>query len=84
VDAKFVVKEEGIMLKSVEVIIEKNGQVRLLEPIKSGLRYRAILTIIDEKPDEIAETVLLSEAVLSEDWNRPEEEKAWAHLQKAR
>ena len=82
--AKFVVKEEGSMLKSVEVIIEKNGQVRLLEPLKPGLRYRAILTIIDEKPDEIAETVLLSEVTLSEDWNRPEEEKAWAHLQKDR
>lgn len=72
------------MLKSVEAIIEKNGEVRLLEPVRPGLRCRAILTIIDEKPDGIAETALLSEAVLSEDWNRPEEDKAWSHLQKAR
>jgi len=73
------------MLKSVEAIIEKNGEVRLLEPVKPGLRCRAILTIIiDEKPDDIAETALLSESVLSEDWNRPEEDKAWSHLQKAR
>jgi hypothetical protein len=28
--------------------------------------------------------VLLSEAVLAEDWNRPEEDEAWAHLQPAR
>jgi hypothetical protein len=28
----------------------------------------------------VTETVLLSEAALAEDWNRPEEKKAWAHL----
>lgn len=32
----------------------------------------------------IAETVLLSEPALAEDWNRPEEDKAWAHLQLGR
>jgi len=30
--------------------------------------------ILDEKSDVISETALLSEAALSEDWNRPEEE----------
>lgn len=30
--------------------------------------------------DVISETALLSEAALS-DWNRPEEDEAWAHLQ---
>jgi hypothetical protein len=38
-------------------------------------------------PDEVRlevvvdETALLSEAALAEDWNRPEEDAAWAHLQ---
>ena len=33
-----------------------------------------------EKPLRIPDTALLSEAALS-DWNRPEEDEAWAHLQ---
>ncbi|MFH0811907.1 MAG: hypothetical protein V2A69_03595 [Pseudomonadota bacterium] len=72
------------MLKSVEAIIEKNGEVRLQEPIHLSSPCRAIVTILDEKSDVIAETALLSEAALSEDWNRPEEEEAWSHLQKVR
>lgn len=28
-----------------------------------------------------AKTALLSEAALAEDWNRPEEDEAWKHLQ---
>lgn len=72
------------MLKSVEAIIEKNGEVHLQEPIHLSSPCRAIVTILDEKSDVIAETALLSEAVLSEDWNRQEEEEAWSHLQKVR
>ena len=70
------------MLKFVEAIIEKNGEVRLQKPILLKTRCRAILTILDEKPEIIDETALLSEVALSEDWNRPEEEEAWSHLQK--
>jgi hypothetical protein len=29
----------------------------------------------------IPETALLSEQALAEDWNRPEEDAAWSHLQ---
>ncbi|MEA1896788.1 MAG: hypothetical protein U9N53_03905 [Bacteroidota bacterium] len=70
------------MLKSVEAIIEKNGEVCLQEPIHLRKRCKAILTILDETSEIIAETALLSETVLSEDWNRPEEAEAWSHLQK--
>jgi hypothetical protein len=31
----------------------------------------------------IDEVTLLSEAALAEDWNRPEEDAAWSHLQRA-
>ena len=31
-----------------------------------------------------SECALLSEAALAEDWNRPEENQAWAHLQQER
>ena len=72
------------MLIAVEAIIEKNGKVRLQKPIHLSSPCRAIVTILDEKSDVISETALLSEVALSEDWNRPEEEEAWSHLQKVR
>jgi hypothetical protein len=30
---------------------------------------------------KVSETALLSEPALAEDWNRPEEDEAWSHLQ---
>ena len=70
------------MLKTIEAIIDEQGRVRLLEPAGiSGVR-RALVTVLDELPSErINETALLSEEALS-DWNRPEEDAAWQHLQK--
>ena len=67
------------MLKSVEATIEANGEVHLLEPIHIGHLHRAIVTII-EYP-EIPETALLSQPALAQDWERPEEDVAWSHLQ---
>ena len=32
----------------------------------------------------LAESAFLSEAALAQDWDRPEEDEAWAHLQPAR
>jgi hypothetical protein len=72
------------MLKSVEAIIDKNGKVHLKETIHLPSPSRAIVTILDEEAHAIAETALLSETALSVDWNRPEEDEAWSHLQKAR
>ena len=70
------------MLKSIEATIEKDGRVRLLEPVRLSHACRAIVTIIEEP--QIPETALLSEAALGEDWNRPEEDEAWSHLQQVR
>jgi len=67
------------MLKSVEATIETNGEVHLLEPVRVGHSCRAIVTIIDE-PD-VPETALLSQEALARDWDRPEEDAAWSHLQ---
>jgi len=36
--------------------------------------------IKQRKLSEIPETMLLSEASLSKDWNTPEEDEAWANL----
>jgi hypothetical protein len=71
-----------LMIQTVEAIIDQNGNVHLLEAIKLTAVKRALVTILDEEPiGAISETALLSEAALAEDWNRPEEEKAWQHLQ---
>ena len=67
------------MMTSIEATIEKDGVVRLKESIRLAHPCRAIVTIVDEP--SVAETALLSEAALAEDWNRPEEDAAWSHLQ---
>jgi hypothetical protein len=53
------------MTQSYQGSIDENGNIRL---DKSAM--------IDS-----LETALLSEKALAEDWNRPEEDAAWAHLQ---
>ena len=71
------------MHRTVEAIIDADGRVRLLEPIEPGATRRALLTILDEPAEEASNLpALLSEAAL-EDWNRPEEDEAWSHLQPA-
>lgn len=69
------------MLQTYEATIDKNGQIRLNENIQLPVGYRVLVTILDEPEIHIVETALLSEAALAKDWNRPEEEAAWAHLQ---
>ena len=71
------------MHRTVEAIVEADGQVRLLEPARVTVSSRALLTILDEPADESgALTAQLSEAALA-DWSRAEEERAWSHLQPA-
>jgi len=72
------------MLRTVEAVIDAQGHVHLLEPLSLTGARRALVTILDEEPGtSMHETTLLSEAALAEDWNRPEEDAAWSHLQQA-
>ena len=68
------------MLRTIEATIDKDGRVHLQQKIQLTEAHRALVTILDEPAYLVAETALLSEAVLAEDWNRPEEDKAWANL----
>ncbi|HEX5725636.1 MAG TPA: hypothetical protein VFX98_09230 [Longimicrobiaceae bacterium] len=69
------------MLRTVEAVVEADGRVRLLEPVEVQAPRRALLTILNEPAEETENlAALLSEGAL-EDWNRPEEEEAWRHLQ---
>jgi hypothetical protein len=73
------------MIQTVEAVINEQGTVRLLKPIRLPFAYRALVTILEERPTaNVSETALLSEAALAVDWNRPEEDAAWSHLQSAR
>ena len=69
-------------MRTVEAIIQPNGEVRLVEPVHVPSPRRALVTILEEEP-LAHDTALLSEAALAEDWNRPEEDAAWSYLQQA-
>ena len=73
------------MIRTVEAMIDERGNVRLLEPLQLESSHRAIVVILDDTAGAgVHETALLSEQALAEDWNRPEEDAAWSHLQQAR
>ncbi len=70
------------MIRTVEAIIDKHGRVRLLEEVKLPKSCRALVTILEEAPRaDVSDTALLSELALAKDWERPEEDQAWSHLQ---
>lgn len=73
------------MIQTVEAIIEPGGKVLLLESVQLTEPRRALVTILEDEPaTKVPETALLSEQSLAEDWNRPEEDEAWSHLQPER
>lgn len=67
------------MLKTLESFIDKDGNVHLKESIKLENSRKALVTILEED-DVINDITLVSQEALSKDWNNPEEDKAWAHL----
>ena len=67
------------MLRTVEAVVENDGSLRLLEDVELRAGERALVTLLGE--DDVTETALLSEPALAADWNREEEDKAWAYLQ---
>ncbi|MFP4598262.1 MAG: hypothetical protein ACLFVJ_08420 [Persicimonas sp.] len=72
------------MPRTVEAVIDENGDIRLLESLPLRARQRVLVTVLDEEAKDILEPnqeALLSEAALAEDWNRDEEDQAWSHLQ---
>jgi len=69
-------------MKTLEAVIGQQGHVKLLESIRLAGPRRALVTIPEKSPEESsAEDARLSEAALAADWNRPEEDESWAHLQ---
>ncbi len=72
------------MLQTLEGMIDEQGNVRLLDSIRLPTGRRVLVTVLDDDAVVgVSETALLSERALAEDWNRPEEDAAWSHLQPA-
>ena len=72
------------MHRTLEAIVDEHGNIRLLETVPLLTGRRVLVTILEEEQSfPIDEITLLSEAALAEDWNRPEEDAAWSHLQPA-
>ena len=65
------------MFTTIEAEIDEKGQIRPKEPIVLTPGSRVLITVLD--PDGL-ETALLSEPALAADWQRPEEDAAWSHL----
>jgi hypothetical protein len=69
------------MLHTIEVEIDSTGHIQPVEPMSRLPVGRGLLTMLTPPADE---TALLAEAALAEDWLKPEEDEAWAHLQQAK
>jgi hypothetical protein len=72
------------MLQTVEAVIDSNGQFHFLETFQFTKYKRVLVTFLSDENEPTnmrIENTLLSEEALGTDWNRIEEEQAWAHLQ---
>ena len=65
------------MFTTIEAEVDEKGQIRPKEPIVLTPGSRVLIAVLD--PDGL-ETALLSEPALAADWQRPEEDAAWSHL----
>ena len=69
------------MIQTVEAVVDTGGRVHLLGEVHVDGPRRALVTVLDEPAAVPGEAALLAEAALAVDWNRPEEDAAWSHLQ---
>ena len=69
------------MLKTYRATVDEDGNVHLLEPVELTKACQVLVTVLDDEPAKVdlRKTILFSGGL--EDWERPEEEEAWAYLQ---
>jgi len=70
----------------VEAHVGDDGHLRLDIPTdlpKGNIKAVLVLDHMEPLESSSMETVLLSQQALAEDWERPEEDEAWKHLQPA-
>jgi hypothetical protein len=69
------------MEKLYEAVVESDGRIRLNNPLHLAQGLRVLVAIPQTDLDTAVSVIALSEPALSVDWNKPEEDDAWAHLQ---
>ena len=70
------------MYQTFEATIDASGNIQLKESVRLPEGRRALVVVLEDVAAPIFnETAILSEASLAVDWNRPEEDAAWAYLQ---
>ncbi len=75
-------RQESKRPRKIRAVVDQGARVRLLEKVRLSSACRAWVTLLDEaETARVSETAALSEPALAEDWNRPEEDEAWSHLQ---
>ena len=67
------------MRPTIEAEVDEHGNIRPKEPVSLPPGSQLLITVLHGSP--ASETARLSEAALAADWNRPEEDAAWADLQ---
>ncbi len=67
------------MSRTFQAVVENDGSLRPLGRVELKAGDRALVTLLDENDSN--ETALLSQPALAPDWERKEEDEAWAHLQ---
>lgn len=76
------------MLQTYEAVLQPNGSLQFLDLAVASTRVprRVLVTFTEEFT--VADTApcgaTLSESALAQDWQRVEEDAAWAHLQPAK
>jgi hypothetical protein len=76
------IEREVTMIQTLEAITDEQGRIRLREPVRLPAGKRVLVTILEEPATDFGgETAHMSEPALARDWNRPEEDDAWSHLQ---
>ena len=69
------------MLRTLEATIDRDGTVRLAEPITLVGPSRALVTILPASFDPAAnEAFIMAESALAEGWSGPAEDEAWKGL----
>jgi antitoxin FitA len=82
-----VMLERGVGIRSQADVAELLESARKIRELTADYVLtdeeinKAIRSNTSNEPAKIAETVLLSQDALAKDWDRPEEDEAWAHLQ---
>lgn len=68
------------MKPTIEAEVDENGNIRPKEPVSLPPGSQLLITVLGNRT---AVTALLSELSLAADWNRLEEDAAWAGLEPA-